>query len=90
MAEQSKAQENLGFEQALQELEQIIQALEQGDLPLEQSLQQFERAVQLSRVSQQKLQDAEQRVHVLLQQQQGESLQDITTEINESGTDTSS
>lgn len=90
MAEQSKTLENLGFEQALQELEHIIQALEQGDLPLEQSLQQFERAVQLSRVSQKKLQDAEQRVQILLQQQSGETLQDITQEFDDSGSDSSS
>lgn len=64
----------LSFEQAMQQLEQIVAELEQGDLPLEGALQQFERAIKLSRVSQQKLQQAEQKVSVLLQQQQGETL----------------
>ncbi|WP_194757118.1 exodeoxyribonuclease VII small subunit [Aliidiomarina indica] len=86
MSEQTSKTESIGFEQAIQELEQIIQALEQGDLPLEQSLQQFERAVALTRVSQKKLQDAEQRVQILLQQQQDESL----GEFNEPGSDDTS
>lgn len=70
-----KATSELTFEQAMGELEQIVQQLEQGDLPLEQSLQQFERAVALSRISQQKLQQAEQKVSILLRQGQQEELQ---------------
>ncbi|HET8816569.1 MAG TPA: exodeoxyribonuclease VII small subunit [Pseudidiomarina sp.] len=70
---QTQANE-LTFEQAMQQLEQIVSQLEQGDMPLEGALQQFERAIALSRVSQQKLQQAEQKVSQLMQQQQGESL----------------
>lgn len=68
---------DLSFEQAMRELEQIVSQLEQGDLPLEQSLQQFERAVALSRVSQQKLQQAEQKVNVLVRQGAEEQLQPL-------------
>ena len=67
-------QDTLSFEQAVAELEQIIHALEQGELPLEDSLKQFERAVMLSRLSQQKLTAAEQKVSILLQQRNGEQL----------------
>lgn len=74
-AESTEKQANqLTFEQAMQQLEQIVSQLEQGDMPLEGALQQFERAIALSRVSQQKLQQAEQKVSQLLQQQQGETL----------------
>ncbi|PTB82954.1 exodeoxyribonuclease VII small subunit [Pseudidiomarina aestuarii] len=67
--------DELTFEQAMQQLEQIVAQLEQGDMPLEGALQQFERAIALSRVSQKKLQQAEQKVSLLLQQQQGETLE---------------
>jgi exodeoxyribonuclease VII small subunit len=66
------------FEQNLRELENIVQQLEQGDLSLDQALLQFERGVQLSRLSQQQLQSAEQKVQILLQQPSGEQLQSYT------------
>lgn len=62
------------FEQTLAELELIVQQLEQGDLTLDQSLQQFERGITLARQSQQQLESAEQKVQLLMQQQQQESL----------------
>lgn len=74
----AEATSTLSFEQAMSELEQIVSQLEQGDLPLEQSLQQFERAITLSRISQQKLQQAEQKVSILLQEQNQQSLQPFT------------
>ncbi|WP_273021360.1 exodeoxyribonuclease VII small subunit [Rheinheimera sp.] len=62
------------FEQTLSELEQIVQQLEQGDLSLDQSLARFERGITLARQSQLLLQGAEQKVQLLMQQQQQESL----------------
>jgi len=56
------------FETALQELEQIVSRLESGALPLEEALNEFERGVQLARQGQVKLQQAEQRVQILLSQ----------------------
>ncbi len=54
------------FEQSLQELEQLVKALEQGDLSLDEALQQFARGVELSRNCQKVLEQAEQRVEKLL------------------------
>lgn len=54
------------FETALSELEHIVIRLESGDLPLEDALNEFERGVQLARQGQAKLQQAEQRVQILL------------------------
>ncbi|KFZ30453.1 exodeoxyribonuclease VII small subunit [Pseudidiomarina salinarum] len=65
---------DLTFEQAMQQLEEIVVQLEQGELPLEQALEKFEKAVSLSRISQNKLQQAEQKVSKLLQQQGEEAL----------------
>ena len=45
---------------------QFTTRLESGDLPLEDALNEFERGVQLARQGQVKLQQAEQRVQILL------------------------
>ncbi len=60
------------FEDALAELEAIVQTLEGGEQPLEASLEQFERGVSLSRFCQQSLDDAEQKVAILLADDDGE------------------
>jgi len=54
------------FEDALAELESIVESLETGEQSLEKSLERFERGVSLSRFCQQSLNDAEQKVQILL------------------------
>lgn len=66
------------FETALAELEQIVTRLESGDLPLEEALSEFERGVQLARQGQTKLQQAEQRVQILLSEQEEAPLTPFT------------
>lgn len=61
-----KKKEPASFETALQELERIVNRLESGDLPLEDALNEFERGIQLARQGQSQLQQAEQRVQILL------------------------
>lgn len=56
------------FEDALAELESIVQKLEDGDQSLDMSLEQFERGVSLSRFCQQSLNEAEQKVKILLEE----------------------
>ncbi len=56
------------FEASMQELEQIVNRLESGELPLEEALNEFEQGVRLARVGQKTLQDAEQRVRILLKE----------------------
>ncbi|MEI4259796.1 MAG: exodeoxyribonuclease VII small subunit [Candidatus Dasytiphilus stammeri] len=58
--------QSLTFEAAIQQLEEIVLYLENGELPLEEAISAFEKGVQLARISQQTLQEAEQRVQVLL------------------------
>lgn len=60
------------FEAALKELEGIVEQLERGDLPLEKSLELFERGITLTRVCQKRLDEAERKVEMLVQQQGGE------------------
>ncbi len=54
-----------GFEQALSELESLVDSLEKGDLSLEASLAAFERGIGLARTCQKTLDEAEQRVLIL-------------------------
>ncbi|WP_025564264.1 exodeoxyribonuclease VII small subunit [Psychromonas sp. SP041] len=62
-----KKPENMQYEEAITELEQIVQHLEVGDLPLEDALKQFERGISLARSNSQKLQHAQQQVSILMQ-----------------------
>ncbi len=59
------------FEASLKELEQIVEQLEAGDLPLERSLELFEQGVKLSRDCQMRLDEAENRVELLLKNGDG-------------------
>lgn len=72
-----KKLENLSFEESLNELDVIVQSLEHGELDLEASMALFERGLALSKLSQNKLQSAEQKVKILLEQNGEQQLQDF-------------
>ena len=55
-----------GLEKSLEELEALVARLDGGELPLEQALKEFERGVKLTRQCQAALQEAEQKVEILL------------------------
>jgi exodeoxyribonuclease VII small subunit len=59
------------FEDALEDLESTVQRLESGELSLEDALAAFEKGVGLVRVLNDKLAEVEQRVEVLMRDQQG-------------------
>ena len=61
-----KSKQAAGFEQALGELETLVEQLESGDLSLDQSLKQFKRGVELTRQCQGILDQAQQVVEQLL------------------------
>lgn len=71
------------FEQALAELEQLVARLEQGDLTLEASLKDFERGVELTRLCQQGLEQAEQKVRQLTGSDGREVESDLDTPTDE-------
>lgn len=60
------------FEKALDELNAIVTRMEQGSLSLEESLSQFEKGIALTRGCQQALQEAEQKIKILMEKN-GES-----------------
>lgn len=57
--------EQSGFEQLMQQLEALVTSMESGELSLEASLQAYEEGVRLTRLCQQQLAHAEQRVFSL-------------------------
>ena len=62
------------FEASLEALEEIVHQLEAGDLPLEKSLELFEDGIRLSRQCQERLNQAERRIEVLLRDNQGRTV----------------
>lgn len=65
-------QQNRTFEASLEALEQIVAQLESGDLPLEKSLELFEQGIRLSRECQERLNQAERRIEILMRDNQGQ------------------
>lgn len=59
----------VSFEAALEQLQQTVKRLESGELSLEQALQFFETGVKLTRICQERLSAAEQRVEILMKDQ---------------------
>lgn len=62
------------FEDAISELETLVEALESGEVTLEQALAKFERGVKLARNCQTTLKQAELRVDQLLSNGETESV----------------
>jgi exodeoxyribonuclease VII small subunit len=58
--------EKLSFEAAFEKLQGTVKRLESGELNLEASLRDFEEGVRLTRLCQEYLKNAEQRVEVLM------------------------
>ena len=63
----ARAPKEPDFEQALAELERLVERLERGDLPLDEALQTFERGIELTRHCQAALKAAQQKVEILLE-----------------------
>lgn len=53
------AKTNVSFDQAIQQLEEIVRQLEQGDVPLEDAISLYKQGMELSTVCHDKLQNAE-------------------------------
>ena len=65
----------LSFEKAMERMEEIIALLEDGDLDLDKSLEVFEEGIRLYRQLSRKLKEAEGRIKVIMEGQEGEPVQ---------------
>lgn len=77
----AKKKSPIAFEEALKELEALVEKMEHGDLSLEESLQHFERGVALTRHCQQALQEAEQKVEILLEKGEQTEIKPFTDDV---------
>ena len=59
------------IEQAIKQLEQIVQDLESGDLPLEKAMQRFEQGIGLSKQCSEMLDETEKKISILVQDADG-------------------
>ncbi|HXV49367.1 MAG TPA: exodeoxyribonuclease VII small subunit [Candidatus Binatia bacterium] len=59
------------FESALTELEQVVDRLESGELSLEEALEAFEKGVGLVKYCNQKLNEVEKKVEILIKDKEG-------------------
>ncbi|MFD2170897.1 exodeoxyribonuclease VII small subunit [Tumebacillus lipolyticus] len=80
MAEARAEEQEQTFEQALERLETIVSAMEAGDLPLEKAIAEFQAGMQLARICREKLDQAEQKIEMLVQEAGGLTKKPFQTE----------
>lgn len=61
------AEKEIMFNDAMQQLEEIVRQLEQGDVPLEEALTLYQKGMELSKVCHDKLQSAEEQLVTMMQ-----------------------
>jgi len=76
-----QADGELGFEEALERLETIVEDLESGSLSLEESLARYEEGVKLSRGLTKTLDQAEKRIERLVEEQAGPTTQPMELDL---------
>lgn len=62
---------NKNFESALEDLEQVVEQLESGELSLEDALAAFERGVGLVKYCNEKLNEVEKKIELLVKDKEG-------------------
>jgi exodeoxyribonuclease VII small subunit len=71
------------FEEMLEKLENIVHRMEEGNMTLEESLVAFEEGIKLSRMCAKKLDEAQRKVEILLQQEGEPATEPFTGEESE-------
>ena len=78
-----KKDEEIKFEKAISELEQIVNELEEGNLPLDESLEAFQNGIVLSKICNKQLTEAERKIELLTKDKDGNlNLQPVEIEEN--------
>jgi exodeoxyribonuclease VII small subunit len=73
MTKKQAAASSVKFEEAMEELEEIVRRLEAGDVPLEESLTAFERGVGLVRQLQARLDAVQEKIEELTRTEKGDA-----------------
>lgn len=80
MARKPAEKNESDFENTLKQLEEIVSRLENNDLSLEEALKDFEQGIKLAQLGQERLQQAEQHIQILLQKNESAKLSDYQAE----------
>ena len=77
---EAKPDQPLSFEDALNQLETIVETMESGDVPLAELLAKFEVGNKLLKVCESRLKDAEMKIELLKKQKDGVAFSAFSTE----------
>lgn len=77
MRDISSGEESMAFEEAMSELEKIVQKLEKGELPLEESIEYFQKGVELSKYCSRKLDEIERKITMLIEEENGNIKEEV-------------
>ena len=70
-----KNNEDIKLEDALDKLEDIVNMLQDGNIPLDESLKKFEDGIRLVRICQERLENAESKIMLLLKDAKGDNIE---------------
>ncbi|MBO7484032.1 MAG: exodeoxyribonuclease VII small subunit [Alphaproteobacteria bacterium] len=70
----SKEIKNISFEEALKELESIVQKLESGQVKLEEAVEAYEKGSQMQKICEEKLKEAQMKVEKLILNKEGKAV----------------
>ncbi len=65
------------FEEAIERLEEIVASMEEGDTPLAELVDRFEEGTKLAKNCNERLQEAESRIALVRENEDGLSLEDL-------------
>lgn len=65
------------FEEAIAELETIVNKLEKGELSLDESVEYFQKGIELSKYCSKRLDEVEKKIVVLTENEQGEIMEEV-------------
>lgn len=78
------AKVNKNFEEAINELEGIVEKLEKGELPLDESIEVFQKGIELSKFCSKRLDEVERKISILVEDEKG-AIKEVPFENNYSG-----
>lgn len=73
----------LSFEEAMDQLEQLVGKLENGDVPLEKAIDLFQEGMKLSHLCSQKLEQVERKIEILVEENGSLTKKPFTSGIEE-------
>jgi exodeoxyribonuclease VII small subunit len=83
--EEAKKRKKFKFEQAISDLEQIVNRLDSGELSLDEMLEDFEAGTKLVKECQKFLEQAQKRVEMLVSEEGKLEMKELETEAEEGG-----